>query len=305
MSQGSQDSAQADNTADSRKQPLSDHNKISWRVALSIESAALAGIKPDATMFAALYGELVVHPWREPFIASSDLYSLFYARSLAMGWLTEATTETSLCGYWGMNDAGQGLVSNSQPPCIAWFQVTLTGTSGRSLPVQPFLRCAGDVVARIGTLRLEAVQVLLPVQYLHKPSEAFLPMDAVAELLSGANWFADCDPRLRTRVEVMLDGGQEPSIRSVAPEIFRWMQQIRQDVFLCDAFSLDDSGMILKPALTDELWCGPPQHRATFRGTLVEWSLDALGWLAAFLADAGSRHGLSTPLLLVAGRPKT
>ena len=33
---------------------------------------------------------------------------------------------------------------------------------GKLLPVQPFLACAGDVMARLGTLRLEAVQVLLP-----------------------------------------------------------------------------------------------------------------------------------------------
>ena len=33
---------------------------------------------------------------------------------------------------------------------------------GKLLPVQPFLACAHDVMARLGKLRLEAVQVLLP-----------------------------------------------------------------------------------------------------------------------------------------------
>jgi hypothetical protein len=64
----------------------------------------------------------------------------------------------------------------------------------------------------------------------------------------------------------------------------------------------DDDDMVLKPAVIDELWLGPGHHRATFRGTLAEWSLDALGWLAAFLADASSRHGLSTPSMLTAKR---
>jgi hypothetical protein len=53
--------------------------------------------------------------------------------------------------------------------------------AGRPLPVQAFLSCAGDVVARIGTSRLQAVQVLLPVQNLD-PSA---PVSAAMTLLSG------------------------------------------------------------------------------------------------------------------------
>jgi hypothetical protein len=37
-------------------------------------------------------------------------------------------------------------------------------------------------------------------------------------------------------------------------------------------------------------------------GTLAEGSLDALGWLAAFLADVSSRNGVSTPVMLTADR---
>jgi hypothetical protein len=47
---------------------------------------------------------------------------------------------------------------------------------------------------------------------------------------------------------------------------------------------------------------GTSRHRVTFRGTLAEWSLDALGWLAVFLADVSSRHGVSTLLMLTADR---
>ena len=46
-------------------------------------------------MFAALHGELAPHPWRDPLVASSDAYSLFYARSSAMGWLAEAAENAS------------------------------------------------------------------------------------------------------------------------------------------------------------------------------------------------------------------
>lgn len=267
---------------------------------LSIEPASL-NIRTASTMFVALHGELALHPWFDPSVASADAYSLFVARSSAMGWLAEAAEKTS-GGLWGMNDAGLEPDSGSQPPRVAWFQVSLIEPvpAGRPLPVQPFLACAGDVVARIGTLRLQAVRVLLPVQSLLAPSR----VSAMGPLLQAAGWFADGAPHLRASVRVTLDGGQDPSILTAAPGMLQLMQKIKQDVFSCDSVSLvdDHDDLVLQPAVIDELWLGPAQYRATFRGTLAEWSLAALGWLAAFLTDASSRHGVSTPLMLTASR---
>lgn len=152
-------------------------------------------------------------------------------------------------------------------------------------------------MARIGTARVQAVQVLLPVQS--------LDTSATAALLQDAGWFADRDPRSKTRVRVTLDGGQQLSVRSVAPAMLRRIQELKQDVFACDTFSLTDhDALAFEPAIIDQLWCGPPGHKSTFRGTLAEWSLTALGWLASFLADASYRHGVSTPLMLTAS-PET
>ena len=257
-------------------------------------------IRPASTMFAALHGELELHPWRDPRGAPSDAYSLFVARSSAMGLLTEAVDHTS-GGLWGMNDAGQNPHSRSQPSRIAWFQVSLTNSvlTGRPLPVQAFLSCADDVVARIGTMRLQAVQVLLPVQSFGLPR-----VNAAMVLLQDAGWFADCDPQVKTQVRVTVGSGQDPTIRSAAPGMLRWMQELKQGVFLCDPLSLtdDDDVTVLDPTVIDELWLGPAHHQVTFRGTLIEWSLDALGWLAAFLAEASSQHGVSTPLMFTASR---
>lgn len=263
-----------------------------------------ASIRPNSTMFAALHGELTLHPWRDPVTAESDAYSLFYARSSAMGWLADAS-ENEVGGTWGMNDAEQDPVSGSQPSRRTWFQVLLVDPipAGRPLPVQAFLACAGDVVARIGTLRLQAVKVLLPVERLNTSAGASSHLNAVGNLIQDSGWFADCNPHLSTQVRVTLDGGQDSSIRSVAPGMFQWMQQFRQDVFACDSFSLkDDDAVVLQPAITEALWLGPGQHRATFHGTLIEWSLDALEWLAAFLSTASSKHGVSTPLMLTVSR---
>ena len=232
----------------------------------SIGWASFGGIAATSTMFADLYSELAPHPWRAPLVASEDAYSLFHARSSAMGWLTEGGKDAA-CGCWGMNDAGQDPDSGSRPPRVAWFQVSLT---------EP-----------------------VPAQSLPTPSD----MDAVATLVQGTGWFADCDPHQRARVRITMDGGRDPSICSATPGMVRWMLEINQDVFICDAYSLaDEDAVTLKPDITDELWLGPSQHRATFRGTLAEWSLDALGWSAAFLAAASSLHGVGTPLMLTASR---
>ncbi|WIX80373.1 hypothetical protein QRX50_06225 [Amycolatopsis carbonis] len=47
---------------------------------------------------------------------------------------------------------------------------------------------------------------------------------------------------------------------------------------------------------------GPSRHAVTVHGTLAEWSLDAIGWLAGLAADLGARAGLATPLLVTAQR---
>ena len=141
--------------------------------------------------------------------------------------------ENEVGGTWGMNDAQQDLVSGSQPSCRTWFHVSLIDPipAGRPLPVQAFLACAGDVVARIGTLRLQAVQVLLPVESLNPSAGASSHLNAVMTLIQDSGWFADCNPHLSTWVRVTLDSGQDSSIRSVAPAMFQWMHEIRQDVF--------------------------------------------------------------------------
>ena len=124
---------------------------------------------PNGIMFAGLHGELTLHSWRDPVAAESDAYSLFHSRSVAMGWLTEAR-EGATGGFWGMNDAGQrGPDPNAQHPYAVWFQVVLPRlvSPKQSLPLQPFLSCVGDVVARMGAFHLDAIQVLLPLQSIH------------------------------------------------------------------------------------------------------------------------------------------
>jgi hypothetical protein len=97
--------------------------------------------------------QLFMANWRHtpPGEFSRDAYSLFYARSAAMGWLTPAV-EGDSGGLWGMNDAEAGPGSGTQRQPVSFFQVVVTRPAPDGvLPVQPFLSCAGDVMARRGS----------------------------------------------------------------------------------------------------------------------------------------------------------
>jgi hypothetical protein len=158
-------------------------------------------VTPARTMFAGLHGEFTLHPWRDAGAARSDAYSLFVARASAMGWLAEPSVRT-VGGVWGMNDTGHHARSGADPPFrIAWLQVVLAERipTGRPLPVQSFLSCADGVVARMGTARLRAVQVLLPGRGVDSAPATSLRASAIMTLLQDAGWFADCDPRSKTQ----------------------------------------------------------------------------------------------------------
>lgn len=254
-------------------------------------------VVPDVTLYAALYGELEPHPWRSA-AASHDAYSLFVARSSAMGWLAPAV-EGAAGGVWGMNDAASRPPGSPGPGPVARFQVGLTRPAAQKAPapLQAFLTCAGDVVARLGVLRLAAAEVLLPV-----PGGGRRP--APTALIRDAGWFTGLDPRARTRVRLTLDGGQDPAVGPAGPGILGWLRGLPQDVFRCEeAVPADgpDGGVPLLGGVTDALWHGPSAgHRTTFHGSLAEWSPAALGWLSALLAEAAARHAVPGPLMLTA-----
>lgn len=266
------------------------------------------------TLFAALYGELTPHPWRDP-ENDRDVYIRFHDRSRAMGWLDDRAVsirqtpegvverKVGSPGLWGMNDAGQENPASPETPLVAWFQVGLAGpvAADQSLPVQPFLRCIGDVLGRMGTLDLRAVQILLPVGDLDLTSARDWPPS-----LTDADWFDDSDPRQRTTVRVTMDSGRDPVIPSAARRLRESMNRFEQQkVFMCESHSLTDHDpLTMTPPFDAVFWNGPPQHRVSFTGTLAEWSLDAIGWLAAFLADLSAREGADTTVLFTAVRSR-
>lgn len=243
-------------------------------------------------MFAALYGDVAPHAWWGPEL-DQDAYSLFHSRARATQWLDE--TEDGAPGLWGMNDAGwQHPLARADLPLAAWFQVEVQAVAAnRPLPVQPFLQCAGETVARAGTLRLDAVQVLLPIQGMGGVADS---KDALAPSLLTRRWFDAANPESRTAVRVTLDSGQAASIPAAAPHLLESLSRLDQHVFVGTSLSPQNAAPIAPP-FDDTFWNGPPMHRATFDGVLAEWSVDAVGWLCGFLADLSARRGVNKPLL--------
>jgi hypothetical protein len=245
------------------------------------------GTRTARVMFTALFGELALYPTRHDPARQQDAFSLFYGRSMDLGLLTDERLERS--GLWGMNDAAAGEAAGP-PPRVAWFQVGLTGNG--LAPVVPFLAVADAVITRLGRLRLDAIQVLLPERTKDDRSQV------------DDSWFADLDPALRVPVRVTLDSA-DAAITTAAPAIMRDQQVLfpYQDAFRCDSLSLsDEDHLVLRPIPFEHP--GDVHHRVTFTGTLAEWSLDALGWLATLLDHAASRQDITSPLVLTADTPE-
>jgi len=263
------------------------------------EATAQPGIAPTArptagTMFAALYGELVPYAWHV-LDSEHDAYQLFHQRSLAMGWLEQQTAGGP--GLWAMNDAGwTHPQAGPGAGLVSWFQVEAGAvTAERPLPVQAFLRCAQDATARIGTVRLSSVQLLLPVQGLHPAAR---PAYAAVPSTGTVHWFGERDPAGRTPVDVHINSGRATSIPAVARQLADDLAELEQDVFKCGERDTIVRGDAPAPLFHDSFWNGPPLHGMTLSGELAEWSCDAIGWLAETVADCAARLGVGSPLLL-------
>jgi hypothetical protein len=259
-----------------------------------------AGYRTAGPMFAAFHGDLTPHPWRDP-ESEHDAYQLFHQRSVAMGWLDDQSSAAGderaakAPGLWAMNNANYSAHHAGTEP-FAWFQVECsTPASDRPLPVQPFLRCAEDTIARIGTARLSAVQLLLPLQGLDPASR---PRNALTPSLETCEWFAERDPQARTPVTISMNSGRNPSLSAVAQQLTTRLGRLEQEVLLQVGSGSTDKHATLPPPFADEFWNGPPLHGITLRGELAEWSCDAAGWLAATIADSVAHLGVRTPLLL-------
>ncbi|MEV6896096.1 hypothetical protein [Amycolatopsis sp. NPDC051372] len=96
-----------------------------------------------------------------------------------------------------------------------------------------------------------------------------------------------------------MESGQDPVVLHTAQHLHQSLVDFAHDVFRCE--SRIDLAPV-PPPLPDAVWSGPPRYRVGFQGTLIEWSLDAIGWLGEFSADVAARRGAGVPLLRTVSR---
>lgn len=255
-----------------------------------------------------MYGALDVHSWLQGAQLHEDAYSLFVARSTAMGWpcvevapssskgsTPDAPHQTGASGaaLWGMNDAGQNWACGPETSRVMWVQVSLLNRSqaGRFLPVVPLLSLVGDVISRVGRLRLDGAQLLLPV---HFAGVSF------QQLAAGTNWFSTSGSHRRVSVDITLDSGESPLVQEQAGLIADVLTSL-PGIFTLDSYHRSTSESVtasrLSPPAVGEVWLGEGHHEVVFTGTLPEWSLDSVGWVASAFAESCRRSSALTPIL--------
>lgn len=258
-------------------------------------------------MIAALYGELTPHAWHDP---EHDAYQLFYQRSLAMGWIDDTSARGGshdhirrAPGLWDMNDAGWEHPLGAGTNLISWFQVGVSAVADdRPLPVQPFLRCVEDATARVGTLDVSTVQLLLPVQGLDPASR---PQWAPVPAMRTIHWFTECDPQGKTPVTVHINHGRHHISPAAAQQLVDHFGKLDQNVFVRNTHDISVPESIPHPPFDDRLWNGPPENGILLSGELAEWSSGAIGWLAEVITDITAQINIPSPLLLTVTRARS
>jgi hypothetical protein len=265
-------------------------------VADELVQAIFPGAVVDSTVFVGVYGSLRVHPWIELETMPEDAYSLLMSRAEAMRWTHFGTENSMGVPIWGMNEAEMDPPGDDPEARLAWFQVV--APSGRSenrpLPVMPLLACVNDALRRVGELDLHALQLFLPF---HDSGSA------LSNLVSGLNWFEICDPSAKASVRITVDGGDGNAIDHRAAEILARLQQINTGAFAFDSVSIDDSMAVDPvPTIVDEYWFVKGHPRVTLVATTPEWSVDALGWTVALVAEVCRSSDAAPAILISIGR---
>lgn len=246
----------------------------------------------DSTVFAGVYGSFRPHAWIDAAQMTDDAYSLFAARAASMGWASYGAADTGPV-LWGMNDAGQDW--NAATSRVAWFQVGVAepGHEPRPLPIQPVLTCARDTLARVGTLNLSSVSLLLPLAAAGSSTE---------HLVSGRNWFSTSDPAARTAVHLTVEPGEVDAVRPVATTILESLQRLDTGPFAVETLLPGSRAVVPVPPVVDDLWLGSGRHPVTLACSTPEWSIDAVGWLVGVVAAACTAAGVRTSVLVSAVR---
>jgi hypothetical protein len=239
-------------------------------------------------MFVAIFGSLRSHPWIGPDPLTEDAYSFFASRAELMGWAKRGSS-----GLWDMNDAAFNLSGSGHRARIAWFQVGLDETTvdGAGFPFHPLLTCGCEALGRVGEVRVQGTQFLVPLQIDGAP----------ATISSVPNWFNACDPAARVTMRATLDSGEDPVLPRVAADVAALASEIAREPFAIAPAAAGTAHVELLPEVTDGFWLGEGRHPITFDTVAPDRSPDSIAWTANLLTESCRRVGVKTSILVNIG----
>lgn len=217
-----------------------------------------------------------------------DAYSIFMSRSVLMGW-SSASAGDGRSLLWGMNDAEIDLTEPGTSR-VAWFKIAVPeGIGERANPVVSLLTCAGDTMSRVGETLLESVQVFL------------LPQGQktdLGELVAGLNWFGICDPHARASIGIAIDGVGDSDPYHLASDMLSTLQRTNTGTFDFHSISVADATALSVPSdRTYETQVPVGGATIMLAATTPEWSLGAIGWVVALVAEVVRPAGaMPTPI---------
>jgi hypothetical protein len=233
------------------------------------------------------YGTFRFHEWvarSNPDGALADAYGVFRNRGAALGWERHGGSPEPASSLWGIEE---GDVYEAQPgELAAAFQVSRTDAAPDGVAVQAFVSCVSEAIDRLGTLTLTRVQILVPPEAVRDASEASSSGKQLAAAIhDGAVWFLFDDDRAEARMHIDLrtrlegDCGNARSLRD-------WLMDIVADGRFAHVWTLEEDVTLPHTG----------SHSLSFDGRLCDRSLEATGWLSAFLSDGAHRNGFNCPL---------
>jgi hypothetical protein len=222
-----------------------------------------AGEMHLVTTNAEILGALRVHSWLVGGAVGEDAYSVFMAHSTAMGWAS-AGKPSDAPALWDMNEADYagplcrtvglepGAVEASGPDVLAAAQVAMRPLQ-RGLSIIALFECLGATVARLGSLDLTAIRLLVDRPQYGKSGVS------LGHHVSSLNVFGLCDPAGSASANaVLFAGGAEAHLGPVQLE---HLQRLNTGEY---SFSVGSGGRL--------------------RIAMPEWSLLSAAWCASLLA---------------------
>lgn len=209
-----------------------------------------------------------------------------------MGWLTSARDDAPRT-QWGMNDAGYERESGTSNAKF-WFQAVDTTPAVAPLSwIQPFVRCAYDVITRLGDFEMRCVEVLVP-----GPTEAVAGRGVVPSALAeSAAWFAVLDTTLGADVEMVVASRELPGSDADATLATQLFDVIPPVVFECARHHVE-----MRPkgprSFAEDIIDEVLPTRTRLEGRLCEWSAAAAAWSVELIGHAYRASPVGGPIVV-------